>query len=850
MRFLRLLSEGLASSELKNFFEKNKSKLMLAGEGKLQNLPRDRAAALQMLIKMKEKAFRIFEQGYRNAYVTDGLKPPLDVAIAYKEYLESEIPPEPDTIRSLAGMVLYHLFSDDCPNELLSIFKRAPSDKSIVARNGGGQDETPPTVQLNEVSLAELRELIVHMVGLTPQDVSTDLQKNSYAFVSALAALQKRDVRLARQHQQSMPEDDRRFSLVEDAIDQVLIEIESAARNSKGLHLQQMIMRSRSDEFDPETSEIVGHCKGSHNGTDSTPSFIEVIGVWAGDQLFTYPEDVLKDCLPESGELIAYENNRSVERPFREEVGVWTVERIEHSSAAMKIQYRLKRRAKDVFEIFDIPHTSDDYDAFREAVREYRIGTHMRPIFRTSDGLLIKPKRDTHDFTRENFEEPMLAWKILPAVEWHGRRFVIGKLPTHDMLYDCSDIDRGLPALLRLAAQAETISLSRKDAQAMVDVIAKTRSQIDPNRGKVIGQNLQAHLENISNLRNIMDEVMKHSRVRAEIEAVKEHAAQDAFKARADLIADATRLKDEIAEIERVMRDKRAELARLPQQVSKQIKNTFDKAVQDGINTLPQVGLLSAFMRPEMDTRVTPDAKTSVIAWTPPAPGMNCSSNTYLAPESVDLVTLLNASGLPMPRVKAMLTAINIALEAGLVIVVAGIVAPTFARKLSIAKTQIQALVKTIDVGASQQQFDAMDLRDSARLWDVVLLQNFNHAPQETYASELFEIALSQLLESPTEHKIQIIATYSKGLAGLPISPGIRKICFVVDLDQKIVPGSTNNIDDWEQALLDSSEDKNQEQPWPIVVRRLVDKLRNYDEPHSDVLALLEAGICSQNHGL
>jgi len=61
--------------------------------------------------------------------------------------------------------------------------------------------------------------------------------------------------------------------------------------------------------------------------------------------------------------------------------------------------------------------------------------------------------------------------------------------------------------------------------QSMMDVIAKTRSQIDPNRGKVIWRSLQIYLENLTNLRNIMDEVMKHPRVRAEIDAAIEQNA-------------------------------------------------------------------------------------------------------------------------------------------------------------------------------------------------------------------------------------------------------------------------------------------------------------------------------------
>ena len=162
------------------------------------------------------------------------------------------------------------------------------------------------------------------------------------------------------------------------------------------------------------------------------------------------------------------------------------------------------------------------------------------------------------------------------------------------------------------------------------------------------------------------------------------------------------------------MRDKRAELARLPQQVSKQIKETFDKAVQDGVDTLSQVGLLSAFLRPESEAQPAPTVEDrSALDRIHPPSVPHWQLNTYLSPGSVDLAATLNASGVSKPRAKTILTAINIALEAGMVVVVAGIAAPTLARKLAIARTQMQALVKTIEIGASQQQFDSIAVRDS-----------------------------------------------------------------------------------------------------------------------------------------
>jgi len=98
--------------------------------------------------------------------------------------------------------------------------------------------------------------------------------------------------------------------------------------------------------------------------------------------------------------------------------------------------------------------------------------------------------------------------------------------------------------------------------------------------------------------------------------------------------------------------------------------------------------------------------------------------------------------------------------------------------------------------------------------------------------------------------RICIIAILSKGLVGLPISPAVRKISFVADLDKKIKSDYTSNIDDWEQALLDHSEGQSQEKPWAIVVRRLANLLRNSDETNSDVLTLMEAGICDQNQDI
>ncbi len=846
-RFQQLLSEALASNDLHSFFMRNRARLIQA-HAKVENLPPDRATALQTLVRMPERAFHVWQQSYIGEYEKGSLKTALEVATEYKEYLDADEPPEPDTIRALARAALYHLLLDDCPIELTSLFKQSLANglPQLAAPSSDVQNLAPKDGSFSDANLAELRELANHIVGIV-QIAPEGLQKDSLAFVSALAALRKKNVRLAKQLQQTISESNPRYALIEDAIDHVLVEFENVARKSKGLVLAEPITRNDSETFNPEECEFLGHCNRSSIGRDNNPSFIEVIGVWAGEQLFTYPDGVVKDCLPQAGELIAYEKAPQG-RPWLNEVGVWTVELIPNITSGMNIHYRLKRRSQDVYEIIDIPFARDDYDSVREWIREFHPSTHMRTIFRTSDGLLIKPKRDTHDFSNDNFEEPMQAWRKLRAVEWNKRRFAIGKLPTHDFLFDCSDIDRMLPALMRSAVQTSAIPFSRQNVAALVDAITTLRSQIDPNRGRVIGRNLQLHLDNLVNLQSVIDEVLKHPSVIAAIDAEKKRVAEDVFNARTDLIADVARLKEEISGLERTARQKKTELAQLPQLVSKQIKVAFDKAVQDGVNTLSQVGLLSAFVHLEPNASnisaanvVQSNAQAQVVAagYRP--------QNTYVTNGDVNLAEILNSSGIAKPRAKIMLSAVEIALDAGLVVVFAGVAAPTIARRAAMARTKSQGLVTNIKVGISEQIFSEVELCDPGRLWDLVLLQNFNHAPQETYGHDLFESVVDQMLGVRAGPPLQVLATYSSGLSGLPISPSVRNVCFILDLDNIPLSVGVDNIDDWEQALLDESEDDTRPRPWSVVVKRLAETVRRSAiEAKPDLINLLEAGISTE----
>lgn len=162
----------------------------------------------------------------------------------------------------------------------------------------------------------------------------------------------------------------------------------------------------------------------------------------------------------------------------------------------------------------------------------------------------------------------------------------------------------------------------------------------------------------------------------------------------------------------------------------------------------------------------------------------------------------------------------------------------------SITEIGAIALVKTIDVGIHNQLFEHSELQPATRAWDTVVLQNFNLAPQEAYGTELFELLTAQMMSDVDSPELIAVATYSTGLAGLPISPGIRRICICVDLDSPMPASIEADVTEWLHAIADDSEDDGAFRPWPAAVGRLARALRGSElQLDGEVLAILEKGL-------
>jgi hypothetical protein len=835
--FRGLVGDAVSDSELFSFFRQNQKKLTQAGS-KLDNLPRDKRTGLEIISRMNDKALRIFKSYLESVIPEDETLTAQEAAENFRRHTLSTDPPEVNAIRPLARSVLIHVLSDPIPAEIATLFVGVKvADEAIDEKRSGEDRRNLPSV-LPESAITELRELAFQIIGVEVQGEIADVSADALAYLEGLRALKKEDVRSARSAQERMSATDIRVGLLEDAIEHVLARIALGSRRIKGLEIEPFVDRESIANFNPESYEFLGICTDSVPDHPTKPAFIEVMAVRIGDHWCRLSLEQLREWIPDEGRLIAYANKK-VSRPWRDEVGVWAVE---HFDTSNDIKYRLRAKTSPVYEVFDLPFSSTDVDGLREAIRKHRVATHTRPIFRTADGLLIRVPKEAFEFATEGFDEPLHVWTLVGAIEWKGRRFVIGGLPAPEARLDCRELDRVLPSMVYQAARVAGISMSRSQANELIDAVIANRDSADPLRTKAIAKELDVQISNIANLQAIVEALLTHPRLIAEIQRAKSAAVESALKERADLSAEIGQLKIARANVEKEIREKKTECQGLPAQVSKQVKAAFENAARDGVEILGQVGLLSAFMRPEI-----PPSAAPLLAAQPSrddlAVSISETPRVLLRRVEVEAETVLLNAGIAKRDAGHFESAIRIVLEAGLVPVLSGVMANSIARFLAPLIAKKGAISFYVAAGENVQLIPANEISDPNRGWDTVLLQNFNLSPQEYYGAALFEAITSQIALG-TSLTVNAIATLSKGIAGLQISPEIRSICVFFDFEKGRPAASINDVTEWQHALSDDSDDGTTSRPWRIAVKRIASVLGELkSQPSPEVLSILEIGF-------
>jgi hypothetical protein len=387
-------------------------------------------------------------------------------------------------------------------------------------------------------------------------------------------------------------------------------EANPAARRALGVHGTADLPLSLDDvKIDDKSSLTV---IGTRTATLHTGQFfIHISGiVLDGAVVYLSPEDA-KRAFPETGDATAFPNTIHVSASAADSLSLW---RVEHRSPDKKSQYVITEFLSHVYKVFDVPHSSGEADLVREWIREvYKPASGVFPVFRLSDGPVIKFAGDVTHTANADFDSALHGYKAPPTLKWSGGTIIIKQFPAPDFKYDCAPVRTTVKRLFRARAELSDLPvLTNRQITNLADAAA---NQDIATRQSV--QRVQAQLSELfavrEQLENLMEDILRLPTVQESIGLEKERLSsairEEATAAKAELVRLASEKKQLQAEIENLKQARKRESAA----VSRAVKQAFDQAGADGLKALASISLFKNILGLAANPPAAPGPATNFL---------------------------------------------------------------------------------------------------------------------------------------------------------------------------------------------------------------------------------------------
>jgi len=586
-----MLAMGTDDHEILRCLEKTRNKLILSKE-KIQNLPKNKNAALELLSTFNPKSISIITEWFKNN---------IDF---------SSLPTYTKSITILKNTPINQLDSEEFKTEWRSIFSAYCDIKthgkineflaSIEANNTlkNKIDAKPETTTKDSKSnnktslLISKDEILNYITKIKANDefISENLYLNFIdGIISAHFSI---DSKLNKVKEILKKENsDISVEFLE------LIESIEKQKNEKYSHKKGTISKKQAGEIDPENNLVVAEVI---NILPNGQFFAKVIGTLVNDKLIEYVGEESKEIYPQTGDITAYPKTINGNRHIGE-IALW---KVEHKRTDKKTQFVITELASRTYEIVSIPHSSKEPDSIREWLQKIysQDGNHL-PIFELDDGVLIKVPGESVDLKFYNFEKPLDILKSITEYQLkNGKRIVTPPLPSSKLKLDCSPAINSIKKILKFSnLQSEFPQFSHSQIKSFSDFI-QNQAEI-PHES-----NLKRALDELTNsvtsrdfINSTIEDLIKLPLISDELESEKSKilsAYEEEIKSNRKELKN---IEDEKNKILSSISDLKTKSRSIENELSKNIKQVFEKSKANGISTLSDVALFQSFLFPSID---------------------------------------------------------------------------------------------------------------------------------------------------------------------------------------------------------------------------------------------------------
>jgi hypothetical protein len=763
-RLSYLLGYGTQEGELKRFFDES-FKTLLHRKARLRNVPYGNAARIKTIVEVLPSATDDVLRGWfkRNLSVVDPI--PADELIEFFRTRElGNDPVSSDEAPRLARSFLYHLFSDNIEEGLLS-FLRSP----VPGNSRQEIADLPKVDAVKEVPTNGIEPAILFNV-LTAifvdghlDDALDQLPPELAHLVKGLDRARRGDDSGAREALALL----RPESAEADTLARAMKHMRGASNpGERGSGLTLELPRAFSGDVHSAHTNVFGYCTTDRPGA----TFIKAIGVIQGGRLEVFTEAQRREFFPESGDAIFFSAPGKPQLPERGQVGVWDIE--EHLTDK-KVRCHIVREVREVYSVVRMPIHSSDADAVRTYIqvnaKEASVNRTHR-LYETSDGLIIGPRNQRADLSREEvYEQTFESWNGLDGFPFEDRRLITGPLPHADGVYDCAPIAFTVKAAVKALHGQQKIQLTRAQIREIVGLFREQENVIGRQRLARIIEHVEAaekaddalnemvtYILGLPDFRRLVDDSVK-LRVDERMQD-KEHILHEIK----NLKAEHSRAEERLRNIEEVARRKASETAG-------QVKAAFDKAISNGLDTLVSAQVFQALGNSK-STQDGGELRQQI--------GSHVRISKASALHRQDALGLLKVYGIDRRFAMLLATVADVAARAGVAVLIRG----EFSRQVAVAVSRMQGevVVVHIPVGLIEPPEILKNTMDECK--GRLVLIDANLSDFDLYGQPVVEAILGRIMDQDGDGFPILFGSLMQNNLTLPMPIEMSRLSLLIDL--------------------------------------------------------------------
>lgn len=346
--------------------------------------------------------------------------------------------------------------------------------------------------------------------------------------------------------------------------------------------------------LDGQAPEIViGH---RTNQLLSGQFFIHISGAILEGSVLKLDAAEASSLFPDRGDATAFPNTVHLHSSSADCMSVW---RVEHNNTDKKIQYSIKEHLRHAYEVFDLPHASTEPDEIRGWIREeYSHNPNVYPVFRLTDGPLIKVPSDTTDPGSSDFDVPLNGYNHCRVFHWGSHEYIFESLPHPAFKLDCASVRTLVKRLFKDKTQLDQLgNITNRQISELADLAEQRRAD---NTTTISVRRVREHLNSLFSDRAVINELMGEI---LQLPSVKLALEEDQRRAEKELSAQALAAKTELGKLSDERRRMLAEVEGIKQArkketdaIQREIKTVFEQATEQGLKTLASASLFKALL--------------------------------------------------------------------------------------------------------------------------------------------------------------------------------------------------------------------------------------------------------------